>query len=116
MYIEQNYQGRAARIYQKVEEAQEHALPKYDQEEAHSLQKPVDHVELHRNQVPFLSQDSGGPADTSNIFILFLPEPIQNSFIFFYICRGLKKMVYIYCAWFFYPSIITCKWLRNRQE
>ena len=60
MYIEQNYQGRAARIYQNVEDAQEHALPpKYDQDEAHGLQQPVYHVELHRNQVPFLSQDSG---------------------------------------------------------
>ena len=48
MYIEQNYQGRAARIYQNVEDAQEHALPpKYDQDKAHSLQQPVEHVELH---------------------------------------------------------------------
>ena len=49
LYVKQNYQRRATRIYQEIKDRQERIIHKYDRDEAHSLQQPVDHVEPYRD-------------------------------------------------------------------
>ena len=45
--LKQNYQRRATRICQVVEDRQEHVIISYDQDEAHGLKQPVDSVKPH---------------------------------------------------------------------
>ena len=47
--VEKNYQRCATGIYQEVQDVQKNILHEHDQDKAHSLQQPVDHVELHRD-------------------------------------------------------------------
>ena len=46
-----------------------------DEERGEGLQQPVEHVELHRDQVPLLPPRPRAQADAAVLVVLLLPEP-----------------------------------------
>ena len=46
-----------------------------DEERGDGLQQPVEHVELHRDQVPLLPPRPRAHADAGVLVVLMLPEP-----------------------------------------
>ena len=71
-------QRRPAGGYQEVDDGDEGAGGKMDQDEADSLQKPVEHVELHRDKIPSLPPSFCWAAEAINPFILHFPKPKNN--------------------------------------
>ena len=46
-----------------------------DEQRGDGLQQPVEHVELHRHQVPLLPPRPRAQADAGVLVVLMLPEP-----------------------------------------